>query len=450
MNLVCYEFVACQQQENAGVLVLSEFAGAAQSLGSGAILVNPWSVTDMAGAIEDSLTMPAEDRQERHRQNFVHVTVHTAQAWADTFISELNDTHIEAALRTKKSPTPLKSDELLSSFVSSKKRLLVLGFNASLASSSFESSSNLFAKASSTSNGNTGKGLKAPLVVDEHVRKALQALCNDGRTEVAVISGQERASLDAAFAGVAHRLHMAAENGVFVKPAGQTSWVVTTDLSQHQWLVSVQLVFDYFAERTPRSFVETREASIVWNYRRSDPGFGRLQARDLLQHLITGPISTSHVDVVQGSNSVEVRPAGVSKGAALEQLLQAQDLSEIDYDFIMCGGHFLSRDEDLFSCVQGRSGSLTSDRGWRPQPNANASNQARGISSANDDTRAARGPMVYTITIGRKQSRARSFVPDCERMADLLWTLSKSAASTSSSDLRSSSHCIVDGPRSPP
>jgi len=41
----------------AGVLVLSEFAGAAQSLGAGAILVNPWNITDLATAIEHSLTM---------------------------------------------------------------------------------------------------------------------------------------------------------------------------------------------------------------------------------------------------------------------------------------------------------------------------------------------------------------------------------------------------------
>ena len=39
MNLVSYEYVACQA-DNAGVLVLSEFAGAAQSLGAGALLVN--------------------------------------------------------------------------------------------------------------------------------------------------------------------------------------------------------------------------------------------------------------------------------------------------------------------------------------------------------------------------------------------------------------------------
>ena len=45
-----------------GVLVLSEFAGAAQSLGAGAILVNPWNITDMAAAIEDALTMSDQVR----------------------------------------------------------------------------------------------------------------------------------------------------------------------------------------------------------------------------------------------------------------------------------------------------------------------------------------------------------------------------------------------------
>jgi hypothetical protein len=46
---------------------------------------------------------------------------------------------------------------------------------------------------------------------------------------------------------------------------------------------SVQLVLDYFCERTPRSFVEVRDTSLVWNYKHADVEFGRLQARDLLQ-----------------------------------------------------------------------------------------------------------------------------------------------------------------------
>lgn len=45
----------------------------------------------------------------------------------------------------------------------------------------------------------------------------------------------------------------------------------------------------------------------------ADMEFGRVQARNMLQHLWTGPISNAAVDVVQGSKSVEVRPIGVSK-----------------------------------------------------------------------------------------------------------------------------------------
>jgi trehalose 6-phosphate synthase/phosphatase len=45
----------------------------------------------------------------------------------------------------------------------------------------------------------------------------------------------------------------------------------------------------------------------------ADVEFGRLQARDMLQHLWTGPISNAAVDVVQGSRSVEVRSVGVTK-----------------------------------------------------------------------------------------------------------------------------------------
>lgn len=55
----------------------------------------------------------------------------------------------------------------------------------------------------------------------------------------------------------------------------------------------------------------------MWNYKYADPEFGMIQARDLLQHLVTGPISNSPVDVVQGSRSVEVRRAGSSSSYTL-------------------------------------------------------------------------------------------------------------------------------------
>lgn len=63
-----------------------QFAGAAQSLGAGALLVNPWNITEVASSIRSALEMPAEEREKRHMHNFTHVTTHTSQEWAETFI----------------------------------------------------------------------------------------------------------------------------------------------------------------------------------------------------------------------------------------------------------------------------------------------------------------------------------------------------------------------------
>lgn len=91
MNLVSYEYIACQHGKQVpGVLILSEFAGAAQSLGAGSIRVNPWHLHDTANAIYEALTMASEERQALHDYAFKYVSEHTAQKWAETFLQCLS------------------------------------------------------------------------------------------------------------------------------------------------------------------------------------------------------------------------------------------------------------------------------------------------------------------------------------------------------------------------
>ena len=68
------------------VVFVLQFAGAAQSLGAGAILVNPWNITEVAASIGQALNMSSEEREKRHRHNFHHVKTHTSQEWAETFV----------------------------------------------------------------------------------------------------------------------------------------------------------------------------------------------------------------------------------------------------------------------------------------------------------------------------------------------------------------------------
>ncbi|KAK6946612.1 Glycosyl transferase, family 20 [Dillenia turbinata] len=383
MNLVSYEFVACQDAKK-GVLILSEFAGAAQSLGAGAILVNPWNITDVASAIAQALNMSPGEREKRHRLNFKHVTTHTAQEWAETFVrwllgsqhklligymidhlytmakdnngwqffgpswklsllyslcSELNDTVVEAQLRTKQVPPMLHFQVAIERYLQSNNRLLILGFNATLT------------EPVDTPGRRGGDQIKEmELKLHPELKEPLTALCSDPKTTIVVLSGSERNVLDNNFSE--YSMWLAAENGMFLRfTKGQ--WMTT--MPEHlnmEWVDSVKHVFEYFTERTPRSHFDLRETSLVWNYKYADPEFGRLQARDMLQHLWTGPISNASVDVVQGSRSVEVRAVGVTKGAAIDRILgeivhSKAMTSPIDY--VLCIGHFLGKDEDVYT-----------------------------------------------------------------------------------------------------
>ncbi|PWN43318.1 Alpha,alpha-trehalose-phosphate synthase [Ceraceosorus guamensis] len=86
MNLVSYEYIACQQQRN-GVMILSEFAGAAQSL-NGSLIVNPWDKFAVADAIHEALTMASVTRKANFDKLSRYVNKHTASWWGTSFVAE--------------------------------------------------------------------------------------------------------------------------------------------------------------------------------------------------------------------------------------------------------------------------------------------------------------------------------------------------------------------------
>jgi trehalose 6-phosphate synthase len=89
MNLVAKEFVAAQPADDPGVLVLSQFAGAAGELEQ-AILVNPYDPEGQVEGIERALTMPLQERRERWAAMFEHVSKHDIRAWRRAFLAALS------------------------------------------------------------------------------------------------------------------------------------------------------------------------------------------------------------------------------------------------------------------------------------------------------------------------------------------------------------------------
>ena len=87
MNLVAQEFVAAQG-DDPGVLVLSEFCGAASILRD-AVLVNPYDIDGTAEATHAALRMPVRERRRRWQALMEAVGRHTAKSWCDSFRSDL-------------------------------------------------------------------------------------------------------------------------------------------------------------------------------------------------------------------------------------------------------------------------------------------------------------------------------------------------------------------------
>ena len=89
MNLVAKEFVASQTSDP-GVLVLSRYCGAAETMQDG-LLVNPYDSEQTAAAIYRALTMPKSERQRRWKALYADVSDNTAREWCYGFLAALGE-----------------------------------------------------------------------------------------------------------------------------------------------------------------------------------------------------------------------------------------------------------------------------------------------------------------------------------------------------------------------
>merc|ERR1711920_1204876 len=118
---------------------------------------------------------------------------------------------------------------------------------------------------------------------------------------------------------------------------------------------------EYFAARTPGSNVVEMDSSVSWHYQKTQGDHAAIQSKDLLIHLWVGPLLSAPAEVVVGTDSVSVRPTGVSKASGLERVLQqicCDDETRTVSDewqgntMVICIGDYIARDEDIFVLLQ--------------------------------------------------------------------------------------------------
>lgn len=106
MNLVAKEYVAAQDPEDPGVLVLSDRAGAASEL-TDALLVNPYDVLAIAQALKQALDMPLHERRARYEKLLARLRVHNIHSWWRGFVGALAE-DADASVIHKRTVSRLK------------------------------------------------------------------------------------------------------------------------------------------------------------------------------------------------------------------------------------------------------------------------------------------------------------------------------------------------------
>ena len=108
MNLVAKEYVAAQDAEDPGVLVLSQFAGAAEEM-TEALIVNPYNIEATADVIRTALEMPLAERRSRHAALLAAVCKHDITSWSQSFLSQLERMRSDDDPAGWRSPEPIRA-----------------------------------------------------------------------------------------------------------------------------------------------------------------------------------------------------------------------------------------------------------------------------------------------------------------------------------------------------
>ena len=323
MNLVAKEYIAARGGSG-GVLILSEMAGASRELGE-ALIISPTDSEEIVAALKTALEMPMNEQVKRNLATQERLERYNVVRWAEDFLDKLAGTRHEQSRFRARVMGSRTEDRMVSSYRTAQRRLLLLDYDGTLVPFSKQPDAAL-----------PGADLLA----------ALKRIGADSKTDLVVVSGRPRSVLEKWFAGLP--LSLIAEHGAWIRRA-DTPWRLTKPL-RADWKEHLLPILRLAADRLPGAYVEEKEFSLVWHYRRADRELASIREKELTDSLVQ---MTANMDltVVQGHRIVEVRNAGVSKGSAALEVLSDE------HDFVLAVGDD-STDEDMFRVLPESSYSI--------------------------------------------------------------------------------------------
>lgn len=324
MNLVCKEYVA-SRLDKTGVLILSEMAGSAKEMPE-ALIINPNDQNQLIEAMHTALTMSEEEQVRRISVLQANLKRYNINRWVDTFMDRLDYTIEQSRLLTGSLLSDDVIKKLTTSYKNAKKRILFLDYDGTLVP---------FHKSPEKA------------VPDAELKNLLKKITEDSSNKVVVISGRDKDFLQKNLGEFS--VDFVAEHGVWEKKQGE-EWAQNTSIND-KWKEEIQPILELYVDRTPGSFIEQKDFSLAWHYRKTDPGFGELRARELISNLQYLTINMD-IQILEGNKVVEIKSNEVNKGKAAAKWLTNQK-----WDFVFAAGDD-STDEDTFKALPENSFSI--------------------------------------------------------------------------------------------
>lgn len=313
MNLVAKEYVAAKTDN--GVLILSELAGAASEL-SEAVLVNPMDKEEVCEAIQTALTMPEDVQRNKIQHLQQRLKDYTVVHWMNDFIRQLEETKSIQHSQQTKYLTDNTIKTLTTSFAQAQKRLLLLDYDGTLVPFS---------------------RLPQQAIPDKNLISLLKLIAADPKTDVTIISGRDSQSLEKWFGSL--NVNLVSEHGAGIRMKG-SDWKYYLNIDQ-SWKPIIRPTLEIFCQRSPGSFIEEKNHTLVWHYRNVEAELGFIRSRELLDNL-HHMVHNSQLHIIDGNKVIEIRVSGIDKGAVSNKIVE-----ENNYDFVMALGDDKT-DEDMF------------------------------------------------------------------------------------------------------
>jgi trehalose 6-phosphate synthase/phosphatase len=316
MNLVAKEYLATKNRKP-GVLILSEMAGAANEL-TDAIIINPNDTQEIESALLQALTMPGKEQRLRLRNMQKRISTQTVRKWANDFIAELLHINRQNNEIFQKIVGEQQLSQIKERYDQATARLILLDYDGTLSPFTKRPEEAL----------PSGKLL--------HLLKRMTA---DKKNKVVINSGRNRQVLDKWFRGI--DLDFAAEHGAFFKENNRWYRNVQEKIT---WDEEILGILEHTIDKTPRSYLEIKESTLVWHYRNVDVWLAELREKQLINALM-GPASRLNLQIVPGNKIVEIKPPETNKGSEVKRLLEKGN-----YDFILAIGDDTT-DEEMFRAL---------------------------------------------------------------------------------------------------